>query len=370
LIKVLHVYKSYFPVIGGITSHLKVLCLELAKDKNIDVQILVTNQNRNTVKEMDQHVRVIKVGKIFEFASTPISLSMPYWMKRLNPDLIHLHFPYPIGELSALFVNSNRKIVLTYHSEIVKQRALLICYQPFLRRILDRVDVIIASSPNYVATSNCLIGLKHKIKVIPYGIDLSRFEKKDENRIKSIKAQYKSPLVLFVGMFRYYKGLEVLIEAAKRVEGSFLLIGKGKYRSKLESQVKKGNLIDKIFFLEEVEDDQLPAFYHASDIFVLPSTHRSEAFGIVQLEAMACGLPVISTELGTGTTFVNIHQQTGLVVPPRDPQALANALNILLANKNLREQLSLTGKQRVSKEFSKELMTERIKKVYYELLNK
>lgn len=368
MIRVLHVYKSYYPLIGGVANHIKVLCSEMAKDKDINIEILVANQGINSVNEIYEGIRVIRAGRAFEFASTPISPSLYYWMKKLNPDILHLHFPYPVGEFSALLSNSNKKIVLTYHSDIIKQKNLLFFYRPFLRMILKRAKAIIASSPNYLSTSSFLGTFRNKVEIIPFGIDVSFFQKRDERKIKEIREQFGSPLILFVGMFRYYKGLQFLISAAENVKAKFLLIGTGEYKSELENQVRKKKLENKIFFLGRVKDDELPAYYQTSDLFVLPSTHRSEAFGIAQLEAMACGLPVISTELKTGTSFVNIDKITGLVVPPADTESLASALNLLLSDPSLRSKFGEAGKKRVEKHFSKELMSQRIKGVYHKIL--
>jgi len=369
MIKVLHVYKSYYPVIGGVANHIKVLCSEMAKDKEIDIQILVANQGIGSVDEAYEGIRVIRAGRIFELASTPISPSLYYWMKRLDPDILHLHFPFPLGELSALLLNSiSKKIVLTYHSDIIKQKKLLFFYQPFLRMVLEKAKAIVASSPNYLSTSSFLANFKNKVDIIPYGIDVSFFQKSDEKKIKEIKDRFGSPLILFVGMFRYYKGLEFLISAAENVEAKFILVGTGEYEGELKNQVRKKRLEHRIFFLGEAKDEDLPAYYQASDIFVLPSTHRSEAFGITQLEAMACGLPVISTELKTGTSFVNIDKTTGLVVPPANIESLTSALNCLLSDRALRLKFGETGKKRVEQYFSKELMTQKIKGVYHKIL--
>lgn len=368
MIRVLHVYKNYYPVIGGVANHIKVLCSEMTKDEEINVEILVAGQGISTVNEKYDGIRVIRAGRAFEFASTPISPTLYYWMRRLDPDILHLHFPYPLGELSALLFNSTKKVVLTYHSDIIKQKNLLFFYRPFLNKMLKRANVIIASSPNYLSSSLVLANFLDKVEIIPFGIDVAFFQKRDEKQIKEIKEQFGSPLILFVGMFRYYKGLQFLIAAAENVEAKFLLIGRGEHRKELESQVREKNLEDKIFFLGEVEDHELPAYYQASDIFVLPSTHRSEAFGIAQLEAMACGLPVISTELKTGTSFVNIDNLTGLVVPPARTKPLASALNLLLSDPSLRLRLGEAGKKRVEKLFSKESMAQKVKKTYLRIL--
>lgn len=366
--KVLHIYKDYYPVLGGIENHVKLLCSELAKDENIEVQVLVTNTNLKTSIQSCEGVKIMKAGRFVKVASTPISFSLFWWMHRLRPDIIHLHFPYPLGELAVLLMGNCKKIVLTYHSDVVKQKHLFTLYMPFLRKLFNKVEVIIASSDNYAQSSRILAQYCHKVETLPFGIDVKRFEKKNERKIGEIQGKFGCPLVLFVGKFRYYKGLQYLLEASKEVEAKFLLIGEGALHSELERYIMKNGLQEKVYILENVNDDDLPSYYQASDVFVLPSSHRSEAFGISLLEAMACQLPLISTELGTGTSFVNLHNQTGLVVPPCNHKALSRAINHLLTNRELRVKFGKAGRQRVECEFSKKVMVEKIKHLYCRVL--
>lgn len=367
--KILHVFKEYHPIVGGIQNHIQVLSNELAKDKNFEVEVLVTNTKSNSVTQYMDGVKVIKAGRIAEVASTPISFTLFKFLRQAKPDILHLHFPYPLGELGSLFFNSCDKVVLTYHSDIVRQERWLHLYMPFLKRILGKVIMIIASSPNYVRGSTLLNKYRDKIEIIPYGIDVERFEKVNETEVRRIKNRYGSTIALFVGRLCYYKGIKYLIEASKEVDAKFLLIGDGQYKSELEDYVKKNNLEEKVVLLGEVRENELPCYYHASDVLALPSSHRSEAFGIVLLEGMACGLPLITTELGTGTSFVNIHNHTGLVVPPCDSKALKEALNRILNNKELSLKFAQNAKERVKNEFSKEKMVESFKNLYYRILN-
>lgn len=167
-------------------------------------------------------------------------------------------------------------------------------------------------------------------------------------------------------LLRYYKGLNCLIDSAKDVDGKVLVVGDGRLRGELIRAVQAKKLKDKVFFAGEVPDEELGSYYHAADLFVLPSSHKSEAFGISILEAMACGLPVISTELGTGTSYVNLHNKTGLVIPPGDSVALSRSINYLLQDKSLRDEFGRESRERAQKYFSKEIMVSRIKKLYIE----
>jgi len=206
--------------------------------------------------------------------------------------------------------------------------------------------------------------------VIPFGIDLSRFRLNTERsgQVAEIRRSYGGPIILFIGRFRYYKGLYVLLEAMKSVSGNLLLIGIGPMERKLKEQVAvDDDLRGKVFFLGELSDEDVVNHLQACDVFVLPSIFRSEAFGIVLLEAMACGKPLISTELGTGTSFVNQHQETGFVVPPCDASALAEAINYLATNPEIRERLGKAAKERAEKYFCLDRMVEDVIRIYRDI---
>ncbi len=365
-LKVLQIYKDYYPVLGGIENHVKMLAEGLIQ-RGIDVQVLVTNTGLRTVIEEIEGVPVIKAGCPLRISGAPISPSFYAWMRRLKPDIAHLHFPNPPGELGQLFLGRSRRLVLTYHSDVVRQKYLLRLYKPFLWKVLAKADRIIAATPNHIQSSSYLSQMAEKCIIIPYGINLTRFENVGMGQVEVIKRRYGCPLLLFVGRLRYYKGLQYLLEAMRQIEARLLVVGTGPMEREWRALAEELGLQDKIFFLGEVPDEELPFYYHACDLFVLPASHRSEAFGLVQVEAMACGKPIVGTELGTGTSYVNVHGETGLVAPPRDPKALVEAINQLLADESLRRRLGKRGGERV-REFSKEAMVTRIVELYEELL--
>ena len=357
--RILHIYKDYYPVLGGIENHLRALAEGLAA-RGHDVTVLVANPDAHTVIQTINGVCVVKAGRWATLASTPVGPTMLRQMRRLPVDIAHLHFPYPFGDLAYTLLGRAQRTVITYHSDIVRQKNLLRVYAPWLRHTLNRADRIIATSPRYVNTSPYLAPRAQKCSVIPYGIDVARFMNADPDQVQRIRAQYGTPLILFVGQLRYYKGVEFLIRAMTHVPGHALLIGgeTTTRRVELENIARELGVADRVILLGE-KDTERPAFYHACDVFVLPSIERSEAFGIVQLEAMAASRPVISTEVGTGTSWVNLDGQTGLVVPPRDVEALAGAINALLSD---------DARQRVTTEFTVETMLDRTEAVYQSLI--
>jgi rhamnosyl/mannosyltransferase len=370
--KVLYVYKDYYPVVGGIENHIRLICRGLkAGWPEVEPTVLVTNRARNTVVEEMDGVKVIKAGRLATISSAPISLSLFAWMRRLEADITHLHFPYPIGELAYLLVGRSRKMVITYHSDIVRQKYLLQVYRPFLHRLLARADRITVSSPNYIRSSTYLQPLAHKCVVIPHGADLSRFAATAEvqRRAQELRQHYGLPLILFVGLLRYYKGLSFLIQAMPQIPGRLLVVGEGPQGQEWRELSQQLGLEEKVIFLGRVSDEGLVALYHACDVFVLPAIHRSESWGAVQVEAMACGKPVVCTELGTGTSFVNLHGQPGLVVPPRDAAALAQAIGTLLEDEPLRQQMGQRARERAEKEFSSTTMVKRLVDLYKDVLS-
>jgi len=365
--KILHIYKDYYPVLGGIENHIRMLAEEQVK-RGYRITVLVTNPSfRKKIEEING-VQVIKAGRLATLASTPLSISLPVLLQRQRPDIAHLHFPYPIGELSQLLLGQASHVIITYHSDIIRQKLLLRLYRPFLWKVLRRADRIIATSPNYIESSPYLSVLKRKCRVIPLGIELERFMNANPSHVQQIKDTYGSPLILFVGRLRYYKGLQYLLKTMPKIPCNLLVIGSGPMEAEWLHLTASLKLSERVFFLGEVRDEDLPAYYHASDIFVLPAIERSEAFGTVQVEAMACGLPVVCTELGTGTSFVNVHGQTGLVVPARDEAALATAILTLLRDEQLRREMGEHGRQRAFQEFTLQTMADRVTNLYEEVL--
>ena len=366
--KILQIYKDYFPPIrGGIEGHINLLANGL-EQRGHDVEVLVSNRKCKYEAENIDGIRVIKVPQLNRIASAPLNYSLFCWMKKLGEkaDILHFHLPNPTAVMSYLISGLKKKAVVTYHSDIVRQQKLALLYRPFLKYFLNRIDRIIATSPNYVESSKILHQYQLKCQVVPLGIPLSRFTRPSENQLKVdlLRQAHGQRLILFIGKFRYYKGLHVFIEAMKQVNGKLLLIGGGYLEEDLKKQVAANELDGKVTFLGELSDNDATAFLRACDVFVLPSVERSEAFGIVQLEAMACGKPVICTELGTGTTFINQHQKTGIVVEPNKPEALANAINLLLDRPELRTQYGQAGFKRVEKYFSVDRMINDLNAVY------
>ena len=371
--RVLHIYKDYAPVMGGIENHIALLA-QAQRAQGIDVRVLVTNTGAETVETEINGVPVVKTGRQLNISSAPISLAFYPWLRRLEQgiDITHAHLPYPPGELGHMLLGRSRGLVLSYHSDIVRQKVLGAVYSPFLRVLLRQADRISVSNPAYIRTSPFLSRVADKCSVIPFGIDLNDFAATPALRQQAaeVRARYApKPLLIFVGRLRHYKGLNVLIDAMRQIDGHLLVVGAGMMEAEWRGQSTALGLDDRISFLGDLTDAEKLPLLHAADLFVLPSTNRAEAFGIVLIEAMACGLPLISTELGTGTSFVNQHEQTGLVVSPSDPAAMAAAINRILGDADLRQRMAAASLARAQTEFNVTTMAERMLALYQHVLS-
>ncbi|MBI5566781.1 MAG: glycosyltransferase [Chloroflexi bacterium] len=374
--RILHIYKYYAPVLGGIENHIRILA-EAQAARGHDVTVLVANPARRTTIEVMNGVRVIKAARWATVASTPISPAL-FWhtaqqRARQKADVAHLHFPHPPGEVANWLLHPAKRTVISYHSDVVRQASILRFYKPLMKRVLHRADALIYGSPP-MKNSAYLQPHQAKLHLIPYGIPLDRFLVEPSGaEIERVRRQYpivsaEQSKLLFVGRLRYYKGLNVLIDALPQIDAQLLVVGVGPMLDEWQAYTRSRGVADRVTWLGEVSDADLPALYHQSDLFVLPATQSSEAFGLVQVEAMASGIPTICTELGTGTSYVTQHEQTGLVVPPNDPCALAEGINRLLADTAWRKTLGAAARARAQAEFSVERMIDRVLDVYQTLL--
>lgn len=365
-------YKDYDPVVGGIENHIKVLAEGLVA-RGHQVTVLVANTARNTERFERNGVQVIKAGRALHVASTPLSYALLREARTIRADVVNAHMPYPPGDLAARTIRGHPPLVVTYHSDIVRQKRLLQLYRPLQRATLRRAARIIATSAPYVQSSPVLRRYAAKCRIVPLSVDPTQFAVTDPQAVAALRARLvRKPddgLVLAVGVLRYYKGFHVLLDALTQLDATLVIVGAGPEEQRLRDLAQAFGVARRVHFAGRVADAELPIYYHAADVFALPSHLRAEAFGIVQLEAMAAGLPVVSTELGTGTTVVNQHGNTGFVVPPNDPQALARAIEVLLANAELRRRMGEQGRQRVAVEYTHDLMIDRTLAVYDEALS-
>lgn len=361
-LSVLHVGKFYPPHMGGIETHLQALCGALRN--HADVRVIVSSEDRNTVEEMVDSVPVARLATLITAFSTSISPGMVSRIRNSGAGLVHIHLPNPAAVLAYLASGHRGPLVVTYHSDTVKQKVLGRLFEPFLNAALRKSAAIIATSPNYLATSPVLQAFRDRCHVIPYGIDTAQFEQCSPDAVRSVRERLGDRLVISVGRLVYYKGFDVLIRAMADVRGKLVIVGEGPLRSELQSLAARLGVTDKVVFAGEINNAGVMPYYHAADLFALASVARSEAFGIVQIEAMAAGLPVVNTSLDSGVPFVSLAGESGLTVPPGDAPALAAAINRLLDDQSLRQSLGQAGVRRARREFSLDTMLRRTLSLY------
>ncbi len=372
--RILHLGKYFFPDSGGVERATYAISKEAVKSGH-DVTVVVFNSSNEYKKEIIDGIKIIRLPKISKIFRAPFTIPIIGLIEKINPDLIHLHIPNPWFEFNLLvylIFNPNSKVVVTYHSDVVNYTPIHF-FGNFIRYIylLPMLKIfcrkIIATSPNYVRDSFILSSLNSKVSVIPLSINVSKFKTKD--KIKSDKIK-----LLFVGRLFPYKGLNYLLEAIKivsKAKQKFILyiVGDGELKENLKKQTKSLMIDNFVMFVGKLSDKGLLKYYNSCDIFILPSIYKSEAFGIVQLEAMAFGKPIISTNIsGSGVSYVNINNFTGKVVQPRDSKALANAIVELMNNKNLRIKMGINAKERVKNYFNEKKMIKNTFYVYNEVL--
>ncbi len=366
-ISVLHVGKFYPPAPGGMERVVQLLCE--GEQATTDSRVLVANRGVGTVRERWQGVDVTRVSSLASIGSVGVCPAFPLEMWRARRDVTVLHEPNPLALVADWISAQAGPLVVWFHSEVIRpQWKYRLMYRPFLRRVLRRASRIVVSSPNLAAHAEELQAFREKCVVIPFGIDTDRLQRTPsiDTKVREISDRFPSPRFLFVGRLVPYKGVDVLVEAMRRVHGTALIVGDGPLRAALEDQARADS--SRVHFLGHLSDEDVVAHLHACDVFVLPSVTRAETFGVVQLEAMACGKPVISTNLPTGVPWVNRHRETGLVVEPRDATGLAGALNELATNHELRRRLGERARIRVHEQFTVERMTAQSSALYREVL--
>ncbi|MCJ8151408.1 glycosyltransferase [Shinella sedimenti] len=344
--RVLHVFKTYYPdSFGGVERTIHAIAKgALAYGIESDVLSLSRDPVTNTV-EFDGHM-AYKAKLNLEFASTGFSCDAFSKFKDLSAkaDVVHYHFPWPFMDLLHLMHPPGKPTVVTYHSDIVKQKLLLQLYKPLMHRFLSSVTRIVATSPNYLESSKVLQRYRDKTEIIPIGLDEADYPRASRILKNSWAARLPKRFFLFVGVLRYYKGLHTLIEAAKNVDAGILIAGKGPMEGELRAQAVSAGLTN-VKFLGAVNDLDKAALLELCTAFVFPSQLRSEAYGLSLVEAAMFGKPMISCEIGTGTSFVNKDGETGIIVAPNNPAALATAMKNISTDTALQSFYSLNSKR-------------------------
>ena len=368
---VLHVYKtSVYQSFGGVETFIDTLC---SKGHSFGVlnSVLTLDSSPNSDPILINGYSIHQSKQNFYLASTGFSASAFRDFQELakESDIIHYHFPNPFADLLHLITRPNKPSVVTYHSDIIRQKLLLQFYLPIQRKFLSSVDRIIATSPNYLSSSQTLKEFENKVSVIPIGIDHLAYESPSLDRLKFWRKKIPQPYFIFIGAMRYYKGLEILLNAVRDTNIHIVIVGTGEFEKSLKIQASELQLRN-VDFLGIVNDQDKLALLYLSHGFVFPSHMRSEAFGVSLLEAAAVGRPLISCEIGTGTSFVNINNETGIVISPGSPEELRRAMKFLLNNPRTASKMGNNAKERSLNLFTAHQQAQAYFKVYSELLGR
>lgn len=369
--RVLHVYKSYYPdTVGGIEQVLAQLGRGLS-GLGVESRIFTLSPNPEPRVLMYPEGEVHRSRQTAEIASNNLSLSAFADFRRhlAWADVVHYQFPWPFGDLLHLACARGKPSVVSYQSDIVRQKWLLKAYRPLQDRFLRSVGRVVATSPEYHQSSDVLRTLSTPITVIPNGIDEATYPQPSADSIGGWRARLGEGFFLFVGVLRYYKGLHVLLQAARKFSGRIVIAGEGPERAAIEQQLRSLGLAN-VTLLGRIDDEDKMSLMHLCRGFVFPSHLRSEAFGMSLVEAAMAGRPMISCNIGTGTSFVNRDGETGYVVPPANPDAILEAMDRLQEDAAGAAALGAGARARYEAMFTASAMAASYLAVYRELLDR
>ena len=369
--RILHFYKTYYPdSIGGTEQVINQLARSIMPlGFQIDVLSLSPKPAAPTL-EIDGHL-VHRVKTDFQIASPGFSMAAFKRFAQLakQVDLIHYHYPWPFMDVVHFASRVKKPTVVTYHSDIIRQKTLLKFYRPLKHRFLSSVDRIVATSPNYFETSHVLSHYRDKTVVIPIGLERNTYPKASPALLDKWRDRIGKRFFLFVGMLRYYKGLHILLDALKDTDYPVVIVGAGPIETELKAHAVRIGL-QNIYFTGALSEEDKAALLELCYAVVFPSHLRSEAFGISLLEGSMYGKPMISSEIGTGTSFINIDQKTGLVVKPSDPAAFRNAMTHLWENPKVAEAMGHEAAKRYQELFTANQMAASYAELYKSLIHR
>ncbi|QOL51934.1 glycosyltransferase family 4 protein [Massilia litorea] len=331
--------------------------------------VLSLSREQNLVPIAFEGHTVHRVPLDFELASNACSVASLGALARLarEADVVHYHFPWPFMDLAHFLARVKKPTVVSYHSDIVRQKKLLRLYQPLKQRFLRSVDAIVAASPDYMESSPVLGRYRDKTRVITYGLDRDTYPQPDPQRLARWRERFGPKFFLFVGVLRYYKGLHVLLEAVAGTNYPVVIVGAGPEEARLKAQALSLGL-NNVTFVGAVDEEDKVALLTLCYALAFPSHLRSEAFGISLLEGAMYGKPMISCDIGSGTTYINIDGETGLVTPPADAPALRAAMRTLWDNPDMAREMGARAGERFQKVFTAEQMATSYAALYREVV--
>ncbi len=369
--RVLHVYRTYFPQTqGGAEEMIRQICLNTGRH-GVESRVLCVSASVDPRVVRRPEAVVYRARLNTEVASCSMSWEMLGMFRRLLEwaDVVHYHFPWPFADLLHFLSGSPRPSLLTYHSDIVRQRLLAALYSPLMARFLRSMDRIVCTSPNYFASSDVLPRFEDRVDIVPIGLDPSSYPAATAGDVAAAQAQYGQGFFLFIGVLRYYKCLHILLDAAHGAPFRVVIVGSGPTERELKRQAQRLGLCN-VTFAGQVSERAKVALIQLSRAVVFPSYMRAEAFGVALLEGAMHGKPLISTEVGSGTSHVNVDGETGLVVTPASRKALRAAMARLHRDDALAAALGAGARERFERLFNGPLMGDRYVRIYADLMAK
>ena len=363
--EVVHCYRTFYPESQG---GLEQVILELVQNAH-NSTVLTLSDNPGEQLFGKNSVLVKAKKRWVSIASCCIGPSFVKALSSQKAELLHFHFPWPFGDLAYLLGGNSRPLVITYHSDIVRQRILGALYRPLMHWFLAKADRIVATSPNYLNTSPVLRAYKEKVEVIPLGVSEECYPDPNSQTLSDVEQRFGRDFMLFVGVLRYYKGLEFLIRAAAGQPYRVVVAGKGPDLVRLKALAHEVGA-ENVVFAGFVSEEEKAALMILCRAVVFPSHLRSEAFGVTLIEGLMHGKPLISCEIGTGTSYVNQSGETGVVIPPADVIALREAMTYLWCTPERARSMGLAARRRYEDFFTGERMAAAYQKLYEDVLEK
>ena len=382
-LKILQVNKLYSPYIGGIEKVVQQIAEGL--NEKVDMKVLVCQDKGRGKKEKVNNVRVYRSPSLGIWGNLPLPYRFTSDLKRLSKDrdIIHVHMPFPFADMACLLSGYKGKIVVWWHSDIVRQKKMMKLYRPIMMKFLNRVDKIIVATEGHIEGSHYLKSFRDKCVIIPFAVD-SELERNADLYFKNVSSirtvtieeaqsfdyiKAKPVRFLFVGRLVYYKGCKHLLEAFSRLDGNVELdlVGTGPLEQELKELAVQLGIQSKVHFHGSVTNEELYKYYEQCDVFILPSIVKSEAFGLVQLEAMVYGKPVINTWLPSGVPYVSINGKTGLTVHPENVIELAKAMEWMQYHPIERQNMGQAARKRVKEVYNINYMLDKVMELYEEV---
>jgi rhamnosyl/mannosyltransferase len=372
--RILHAFKVFVPdVEGGIPSVIKTLCIS-TRDRFDNAVLVARKRGPKKHYVTDEGIEVEAVSSLGTAFSMPIAPTYPsaFLRRGSRSSLVVHHAPFPLIDAAMPFLKAKVPLIVYWHADVASFPMLRKLVEPAMRRTLRRADKIIISDASILESSTLLHPFSSKCAVVPYGVDLAYWascNSEEQAAVSELRARHPR-MIVTVARLVPYKGLEVLLEALSGIDAEAVIVGEGPLLEPLRKEAERLGISGRVSFKGRLNASELKIHLYAARVFAFPSITNAEAFGIVQLEAMAAGLPIVNTDLPTAVPIVARDGREAITVPPNSPGELATALKTILNDALFAEKLGLGGRSRALSEYSQSAYAGRIEAIYDELIHR